>query len=652
MNSIFYSPMSRIFAESILHSFWQFSLLGLIYFVLLKSKKSISITNQFNIGLATILAGWILFIGNIVFFTLENGVISTKGVHHFSPSASKIYNLESLGINWIEKYYPYVCTIWTIGFAILGLRIVFGLSFLKWIKLNSTLVSSCDTKVNEISEYIGLKRSVKIFESPYVKSPYTVGWWKPVILFPVGLISEIPITYLDAILAHELAHIRRSDYLKQLFIGITEAFFFYHPVVWWLSNQMNTQREIICDDISLMYVKDGSILAKALLYLQERNQEVPKFALGAIGKNKNLTLIRIKKILMKTNPHPSSERVYSLALVALFLLGIALPNAESLSLSLNKVSNLVKETVNEVKENVVATISGNENEKNEIGKSEFESALDTVPKKDVSKIVINQNGNSTIIEMEDGILLNFVKSNGGKSTIYKTNNGEIEKLIIDGKLIDKSEYPNRKLDIEKLIAEAKSNLPKNSSRIESTGSTVIVNGKVVSTSDGKNNVSIIETEDISDPKRGEIRIVTKDGKGNKSVIVRNFDRAQTKEFSIDTLITINKNEKGEWVEEMTFKFSDEDMPPIPSMPPMPPMPPMSPMSPMIAMPPMPPMPSFPMLSGQPTEKEMKAYEKVMKQYEKSMKTYEKMMEKHQKSMEKLEKDLHQKMEKINRDSKN
>ena len=95
---------------------------------------------------------------------------------------------------------------------------------------------------------------------------------KPVILLPVGLATSLPIDQVEAILAHEMAHIRRNDYLINLLKSLIEVVFFYHPVIWWISSTLETEREHCCDDITIRICGNEKSLQKALLNLQQFGQ--------------------------------------------------------------------------------------------------------------------------------------------------------------------------------------------------------------------------------------------------------------------------------------------------------------------------------------------------------------------------------------------
>ena len=132
-------------------------------------------------------------------------------------------------------------------------------------------------------------------------APAVIGWVRPVILVPVAALSSLTIAQVDAILAHELAHIRRHDYLVNLFQTVAETLLFYHPAVWWLSGRLRLEREHCCDDVAVSISGDAVGYAEALAAIEAR-RSAPAFAMAAGGGS---LVDRIRRILGVSSPSPS-----------------------------------------------------------------------------------------------------------------------------------------------------------------------------------------------------------------------------------------------------------------------------------------------------------------------------------------------------------
>src|SRR6202012_743421 len=100
-----------------------------------------------------------------------------------------------------------------------------------------------------LARQMGIQRTVLLMESPLIDVPSVVGWFKPIVLVPIAFLSSMPPNQIEAILAHELAHVRRCDYFINLFQVMIETLLFYHPAVRWISCTIREERENCCDDI-------------------------------------------------------------------------------------------------------------------------------------------------------------------------------------------------------------------------------------------------------------------------------------------------------------------------------------------------------------------------------------------------------------------
>lgn len=125
---------------------------------------------------------------------------------------------------------------------------------------------------------IRLARPVALLESAFAETPMTIGLWRPVILMPLGLFAGLPAAHVEAILLHELAHIRRHDYLVNLLQAAVEGLLFYHPATWWVSHVIRRERENCCDDLAVAAMGDAFTYTRALAALEERRVQVPILA--------------------------------------------------------------------------------------------------------------------------------------------------------------------------------------------------------------------------------------------------------------------------------------------------------------------------------------------------------------------------------------
>ncbi|HWM92225.1 MAG TPA: M56 family metallopeptidase [Thermoanaerobaculia bacterium] len=151
---------------------------------------------------------------------------------------------------------------------------------------------------------LGIEQAVALLESSSVPVPAVVGWLRPVILVPASAFTGLTPQQLEAVLAHELAHVRRHDYLINLLQAVAETLLFYHPAVWWVSRQVRQEREICCDDLAVAVCGDRLGYARALATLEELRTPSPRLALGADGGSLLRRIRRIAGVPERTGGAP------------------------------------------------------------------------------------------------------------------------------------------------------------------------------------------------------------------------------------------------------------------------------------------------------------------------------------------------------------
>ena len=196
---------------------------------------------------------------------------------------------------------PWLTPLWLCGVWIFCLRHMAG-----WIaigRLRRRGVCSppqhWQTKLTHLHSRLRLSRPVLLLESALADTPMVLGHFGPVILLPVGMLTGLPTNQIEAILLHELAHIRRCDYLVNLYQRLVEGLLFYHPAVWWISHVIRTERENCCDDAVVALCGDAHGYAVALAALEQNRWSGPEPAVAATGGN---LMKRIHRLLYPKGP--------------------------------------------------------------------------------------------------------------------------------------------------------------------------------------------------------------------------------------------------------------------------------------------------------------------------------------------------------------
>ena len=171
----------------------------------------------------------------------------------------------------VDAALPTIVLLWAAGAGALSLRMVAGLLWIQRLRATRQppMQQSWQTRLDALAQRFGLRRAVALRMIDSLSSPVSAGWWRPVVLLPAGLLTRMPADLVEALLAHELAHIRRHDYLINLLQNLAEALLFYHPVTWWLSRRIRDEREHIADRLAAEVTGQPRRLALALSELAE-----------------------------------------------------------------------------------------------------------------------------------------------------------------------------------------------------------------------------------------------------------------------------------------------------------------------------------------------------------------------------------------------
>ena len=183
---------------------------------------------------------------------------------------------------------------WACCAAALALRMVLGLLWVRQAAHGHGTDAHWQARLASLARGFGIARQVGLRVVEGLASPVTAGWLKPVVLVPAALVTGMPAHLLEALLAHELAHVRRCDYLVNLVQSAIEALLFYHPAVWWISHRIRVEREHIADDLAASALGEPRRLALALSELEKLQFSHHHLAQAANGGD---LMQRIKRLV-------------------------------------------------------------------------------------------------------------------------------------------------------------------------------------------------------------------------------------------------------------------------------------------------------------------------------------------------------------------
>jgi beta-lactamase regulating signal transducer with metallopeptidase domain len=247
--------------------------------------------------------------------------ISTRIEPLVVPSGTQFVSLTTEGEPSPDLLRPWLdrlVGVWVIGVVLLSVRLAVGWKVICRLRAQgqSKKDSVWCTRFACLKERIGVSSSVQLLWSASASVPMVIGWARPVVLVPTALLTGLSASQLEAVLAHELAHIRRHDYLVNLLQNVLETLLFYHPAIWWISEQVRNEREHCCDDLAAAACGGTLKYARALTALAELRHTSGSLGLAATGGS---LVARIARLAGFRSPGP---RV-GWPLTALVLLGAA-----------------------------------------------------------------------------------------------------------------------------------------------------------------------------------------------------------------------------------------------------------------------------------------------------------------------------------------
>jgi uncharacterized protein (TIGR03435 family) len=199
------------------------------------------------------------------------------------------------------QHLGWVVAAWFAGVIALCLRLIASWISAEHLRSRNVRLAPVEWQqtLDRLKQCIRISRSVQLLVSARVNTPMVVGWLRPVVLTPIGALAGLPPDQIEALLLHELAHIRRHDYLVNVLQSIVETVLFYHPAVWWISSHIRAERELCCDDIAVSINGDALTYARALLEIACPRSAYASAAMAATGGS---LADRIARLLGESRP--------------------------------------------------------------------------------------------------------------------------------------------------------------------------------------------------------------------------------------------------------------------------------------------------------------------------------------------------------------
>lgn len=321
--------LAPVLGATLLHFLWQGALVGGLAALMLALLRDARPQLRYAVACTALLAcllvpaltlAWLLAAPALSADPTLTTPVATMPVVAWRVLATGAAPGNASGASWLVA-----C--WAAGVTALSLRTLGGLYWVARLRRRAWTedASTWQAMADRLAVQLGLGIRVPVRLTADAASPLAVGWWRPMVLLPAALALQMPAPLLEALIAHELAHIRRHDYLVNLLQGAVEVLLFYHPAVWWLSRRIRIERELIADDLAAAALGERRRLALALSELERTlDTSAPPLPHLASAAQGGQLMSRIQHLL---RPRTSANGGRLLPLLGLPVIGLALAGA-------------------------------------------------------------------------------------------------------------------------------------------------------------------------------------------------------------------------------------------------------------------------------------------------------------------------------------
>jgi len=303
---IFPQSIAQALCQTLIHSLWEGLLLALLTGLIIVMTRNSKAALRYRLLVAALMLytavvsiTLVLELNTAADKSSASATFNTTGRDNFFPVLVSRFNdvLKSA-----HEHAGMVSGIWLLVVVLQNIRLLLGFYTLE--RLKRVKVRPAErvwrVKAENLASELGIGQAVSLLESAIVKVPLVIGHLKPVILIPVGLVNSLEPAQVEAILLHELAHVKRNDYLVNILQTILETLFFFNPAVLWLSWVIRRERENCCDDVVITHTRNQVGYAQALVHFEEYRLHSPRQAVALTGTRSSM-LDRLERIVAGKN---------------------------------------------------------------------------------------------------------------------------------------------------------------------------------------------------------------------------------------------------------------------------------------------------------------------------------------------------------------
>lgn len=344
---LFTNPLAQAVGWALLHLIWQATIVAGILAATLSLLKRHSANARYAASCGALTLVFAMFVatayrayepaapsnGGAISVSDEKMVPVTRVPVMLAQAATESWRDRAISFaSSAQQYLPAIVAVWLLGVVILSSRLLVSWARARRLAYRGAKQASLQWlhAARRLSDALGLRRAVRLVESAAVEVPSVIGSLRPVILLPAAAIVGMTPEQIEMVLAHELAHIRRHDFLVNLLQAVVETLMFYHPAVWWMSRRVRIERENCCDDLAVAVCGNPLQYARALTRLEELRAHAPAITVAANGGS---LMDRIRRLVTdRAESNGSTSRwAAAVAMLSVVIIAIAVPSLPALA---------------------------------------------------------------------------------------------------------------------------------------------------------------------------------------------------------------------------------------------------------------------------------------------------------------------------------
>jgi beta-lactamase regulating signal transducer with metallopeptidase domain len=337
MNFLYQSAFAEALGWSLIDSLWQMGAAWLIYITTTGNESKFSSQQRHSLAFAGSAMGTLIFFVSLGlnYYSAANNTNFLSLAYFIEKQAGETF------VNYLfaQQIVPFISFVYVPAVAFFFFRLIVNVSLNKNIYRKNLIQANGNICgfVRKMSKQTGIVKKVTVWMSHRVQSPLTIGFWKPAIFLPVAVFNHLSCRQVEAVIMHELYHIKRNDYIINIFLAVAEVILFFNPFARMMFATVKKERENSCDDHVIASGFDAWEYSQALYILGKYRNEKNNLAIAATGEGEEYLLQRVRRIMKRNRPSPSALRPFIAFFLCLFIAGFAVRQKPRLPEDNNKV---------------------------------------------------------------------------------------------------------------------------------------------------------------------------------------------------------------------------------------------------------------------------------------------------------------------------